>query len=198
MEQYMNDHAFYYERYLIKNYNSKVVLAMIKLMNGNRKSSFTISQLSKVSGESKHVTKTTVYKMIDEYMINKLRIEFIPAEYSANEMFVVQFPLKMEDFSYLYEFEIDDLLDLDNAEVKVFLSLFGLMKNSNDYKLKKIKNISIGRDTIARLSGVKNLNTLSESIESLEEKEWLKIIDKGNNLKTKNTKYELLKDYKIR
>ncbi|OOQ93948.1 hypothetical protein [Bacillus cereus] len=198
MEQYMNDHAFYYERYLIKNYNSKVVLAMIKLMNGNRKSSFTISQLSKVSGESKHVTKKTVYKMLDEYMINKLRIEFIPAEYSANEMFVVQFPLKMEDFSYLYEFEIDELLELDNAEVKVFLSLFGLMKNSNDYKLKKIKHISIGRDTIARLSGVKNLNTLSESIESLEEKEWLKIIDKGNNLKTKNTKYELLKDYKIR
>ncbi|PGM34665.1 hypothetical protein CN941_25870 [Bacillus cereus] len=198
MEQYMNDHAFYYERYLIKNYNSRVVLAMIKLMNGNRKSSFTISQLSKISGESKHVTKTTVYKMLDEYMINKLRIEFIPAEYSANEMFIVQFPLLMEDFSYLYEFEIDDLLALDNAEVKVFLSLFGLMKNSNDYKLKRIKHISIGRDTISRLSGVKNLNTLSEAIESLEEKEWLEIIDKGNNLKTKNTKYELLKDYKIR
>ena len=198
MEQYMTDHAFYYERYLIKNYNSKIVIAMMKLMNGNRKSSFTISQLSKISRESKQVAKTAVYKMIDEYMINKLKIEFIPAEYSAHEIFVVQFPLKMEDFSYLYEFELDELLTLNSAEIKIFLSMFGLMKNSTHYKTKKLKHISIGRDTISRFSGVKNLNTLTDAIDSLEDKQWIKIIDKGNNLKSQNTKYEILKDYKIR
>lgn len=198
MDKYLFDSKFYYERYLIRNYNSKVILAMIKISNINRRSSFTLSQLSKISGESISKVKSTIYKMIDEYMINNLKIELIPSEYKVNELFIVQFPYKMEDFSFLFEVEIDELLELNNNEIKVFLMLFGFVKGSDEYKSKGLKQVYVGIDTIAHFCGVKNLNTLVECLKSLEEKKWIKTIEKGNNLKHRNTKYEITKEYQIR
>ncbi|MFC5734057.1 hypothetical protein [Cytobacillus gottheilii] len=198
MTAYINDYKFYYGKALVKNYDSKVVLGMLKLMNGNRRSTFTIKQLAEASNTSRKVARSTVYKMIDECMENHLAIDFIPAEYSANESFVVQFPYDLINFSFLYEFEIDELLALETNEIRVFLILFGFTKNSTIYKQKKIKRIRMGRNNIAHYSGVKNLNYLTKAIDSLVEKGWIKITDKGNNLKELTTEYEILKDYDMR
>ena len=198
MSEYISNYEFYYERFLIKNYNAKVVLSMMKISNGNRRSTFTVAQLSKMSGESITKVRSAIYRMIDDYMINKLKIELIPAEYKSNELFTVQFPYDLENFSFLYENEINDLLELDDNEIKVFLMLFGFTKNSDEFKSKGLKQIFIGIDTISLYSGVKNLNTLTSIIKSLENKKYIKVIDKGNNIKKKNTKYEIIKDYKIR
>ncbi|WP_040285198.1 hypothetical protein [Sporosarcina koreensis] len=195
---YLNDYKFYYGKTLIKNYDSKVVLGIIKLMNGNRRSSFTINELATTSNVSKKVAKSTVYKMIDESMENHLAIDFIPAEYSSNERFVIQFPYDLTNFSFLYEFEIDELLQLDSNEIRVFLILFSFIKNSTIYKQKNLKRLRIGRSTIAHYSGVKNFNTLTKCIDSLQEKGWIRITDKGNNLKEQTTEYEILKSYDIR
>ncbi|MBS4194359.1 hypothetical protein [Lederbergia citri] len=201
MEQkpsYIDDYKFYYGKSLLRNYDSKVVLGMIKLMNGNRRSSFTIKQLAETSGVTRKVARSTVYKMIDECMENHLVVDFIPADFSANERFVVQFPYDLVNFSFLYELEIDELLELETNEIRVFLVLFGFIKNSNIYKQKNLKRLRIGRSNIAHYSGVKNLNSLTNAINSLEEKNWIKITDKGNNLKERTTEYEILKDYEIR
>lgn len=131
-------------------------------------------------------------------MTNKLSIELLPSEYKTNDLFIVQFPYTLENFSYLYEHEIDELLELSDNEIKVFLMMFGFTKNSDEYKFKKLKQLYIGIDIISWYSGVKNMNTLCATIKSLEEKKWLCVLDKGNNLKKKNTKYAILKDYEIR
>ncbi|WP_026688792.1 hypothetical protein [Alteribacter aurantiacus] len=201
MEQklsYIRDYKFYYGKNLLKKYDSKVVLGMLKLMNGNRKASFTISELAETANVSRSIAKSTVYKMIDEEMENHLVIDFIPAKYSANERHVVQFPYDMTNFSFLFEHEINELLSLETNEIRVFLILFSFTKQSNSYKQKKIKRIRIGRANLSHYSGVKNLNTLTSAINVLEAKGWIKIVDKGNNLKELNTEYEILKDYEIR